>query len=185
MGWGCPPHTHLGHLTGTQHLSQRLGAEEQHGCAGRLLAQLPDHLHQHLHGGGQMATSELPASSPLGLSPLHTLGPPHAQRLQRGTLWKLCPQSGAPPCAAEAAPGFSVQPRRQEEQRRGRAGKQSAPTSELSPSPEIPSHALRPPAKVPGVLPRMAALFWVPSVSFLSSLPPPFRYSSRPLHMGR
>lgn len=148
MGWGCPPHTHLGHLTGTQHLSQRLGAEEQHGCAGRLLAQLPDHLHQHLHGGGQMATSELPASSPLGLSPLHTLGPPHAQRLQRGTLWKLCPQSGAPPCAAGAAPGFSVQPRRQEEQRRGRAGKQSAPTSELSPSPEIPPP--RPPSPSKG-----------------------------------
>lgn len=116
MGLPSPPH--LSHLTGTQNLPQRLGAEEQHGCAGRLLTQLPDHLHQHLQGGGQMATSQLPglpASSLPALSPPHTLGPPHTQRLLRGTPWKLCPQSGAPPCAAGAAPGFSVQPGKQEE----------------------------------------------------------------------
>lgn len=127
--------------------------------------------------GGQMATSQLPglpASSLPALSPPYTLGPPHTQRLLRGTPWKLCPQSGAPLCAAGAAPGFSVQPGKQEEQRRGRAGKQSAPTSDLSPSPEIPSHALRPPAKMPGVLPRMATLFWVPSMSFLFSSLLPF-----------
>lgn len=58
---GLLPHSpHLGHLTGTQHMPQGLGAEEEHGCVGCLLTQLPHHLHQHLGKGAQMVSPWLP-----------------------------------------------------------------------------------------------------------------------------
>lgn len=112
MGGGLLSATaHLGHLTGTQHMPPRLGAEEQHGGAGRPLTQLPHHLHQHLRRGADSgrASLRIPSCLPSELSP--SPGPPPSPpRSPRGTRRQPCPRSGAPVSAAAAAPGFSVQP---------------------------------------------------------------------------
>lgn len=52
--------SHLGHLTGAKHIAHGLGAEQEHGCTGGLLTQLPYHLHQHLCEGGRLVTPQLP-----------------------------------------------------------------------------------------------------------------------------